>query len=574
MIKLLPENLRNQIAAGEVVERPASVIKELIENAIDAEATEISIKLQEGGIDLIEIQDNWIGMNKEDAEMSTKRYATSKIKQKEDLFNINTMWFRGEALASIASVSLFTMETKQEEALSGTKIEIHAWHYLPIQECAAMKGTKLIIKDLFDNIPARKKFLKSASTELKYCLEIVEDIAFMYPKVQFNLSNNWKEIIKLFKSENLKGRVSDILWSHFDKLIQIKSTFDFMEISGFISKPGEIFKTRKQKIFVNWRSIKDKTIAASVSQSYHSFLERGAYPSYYLFININSDLVDVNVHPRKSEVKFLRWNDVFSAVKSTIIDGFSAKEEIEELEIPKIRTQTFTQNKPRTSYNNSYSAPKSFNIPQIKQEVLEDSSFNFEQKTDTLNGYQIIGQTLNKFIILEKEDRVIFLDQHAVHERFRYDEFMKNMKNKTPQSQVLLLPEILEYSSKEFISINEQIEVLKNVWFELEVFGNNTFKITAIPVQIQSDEIGETVIKFCEELSETGESDELEGNIEKALTYLACRGSVMFGDVLNDSDLRYIVEKWIKHAKWLTCPHGRPLWFEINEKELEKKVGR
>jgi len=591
-IKILPEILRNQIAAGEVVERPASALKELLENAVDAEATEIEIFLEDGGIKKIELRDNGQGMSREDAILSVKRHATSKISKKEDLFNIQTLGFRGEALASIASVSIFTLETKQEKGISGTKIEIHAGYELETQDCACQKGTRVIVEDLFENIPARKKFLKTQNTELKNCLQVVENVAFVHPEINIKLFHNGKEIFKCL-AENKNERVENIIGKElFSKLIPVQESLDFIHIKGFVSKPGEAFKTRNnQKIFVNGRSVKDSTVMASVNDAYHSFLERGAYPAFYLFITISPDLVDVNVHPQKSEIRFMRGQEVFQVVKNTILKAFNSignslghSSEIGDSKYLKLSQNVSKYESFSSNRKSFHSAIPSFKNPSKSQvsvalnfskTILESKSSSFDFKDeDELQGYKIIGQAAKKFIILEKDEKIIFLDQHAVHERARYDEFMNILKNKESKSQRLLFPEIINCNSQEFLSIQEHINFFQNIGFEIEEFGNNTFQINSVPQQISEENLKETILKTAEELGEKGESKESEKNIEKALTYLACRGSVMFGDELNKDELKSIVKKWINSAKGLTCPHGRSLGFEMSVKELEKKVGR
>ena len=598
-IQILSETLRNQIAAGEVVERPSSVVKELVENALDADAKNIEITLEESGVKKIQVRDDGKGMTKQDAVLSVKRHATSKISKKDDLFNIGTLGFRGEALASIASISLFRVETKQADALAGTKVEVHAGHELDPQECACNTGTCVTVEDLFDNVPARKKFLKAEKTELKHCVEIVEDIAFCNPEVSFVLTHNGKEILKVFAQnaeERVKAMVSPVT---ANSLIPVEFDGPTVSVRGFVSQPGEIFKTRNyQRVFVNGRSIKDSTVQAAVADAYRSFLERGAYPAFYLFLDVPADLVDVNVHPRKSEVKFLRGSDVFSAVRNALLQGFEKKHKefqgVGQAPVSGLKESARPSIYPSSSYGSTKPASSSFSSPNYskptKSEVKGALEFTetllapkkaldlgFEQQVDEyddLGGYRIVGQSAKKFLILEKDDRVIFLDQHAVHERARYDEFMRAYKEKKPESQKLLIPEVVQLSVKEFLSVQEHLEFLERVGFELEEFGNNTFQILAIPVQIPNDNLKEVVVKVCEELGESGVSREIDGEAEKALTYLSCRGSIMFGDELSLPEMKAIVKDWLKYAKGLTCPHGRPLGFEMTVKEMEKKVGR
>lgn len=594
-IHILSENLRNQIAAGEVVERPASVIKELVENSIDAGATSIKIDLENAGIKHIKIRDNGSGMSPEDAKLSVQRYATSKIKTKNDLFHISSYGFRGEALSSIASVSYFILETKTKEAQVGTKIEIQAGYNQTEDACAMTTGTNIEIHDLFQNIPARKKFLKTERTEFRYCLEIIENIALCFPKINFELIHN-KKTIATYLADTSEKRIQQIIGSDvFSRCIPFSSDFPGVTFRGFVTKPGESFSSRRtQKIFVNNRCVQDRTIQGAIKEGYHSLVEKGSFPAYCLFIDIDPDLVDVNVHPRKTEVRFLRPQELFSFLSRGLQQCFLQKHQ--DIQMPETTTQ-IRQEHPRETYSqnnfSSYTTPKAF-VPTNSRDTI-NNAMNFtknilqptqnqtehhqelnlhESIADPLHGYKIVGQTLKKFIILEKNNTVTFLDQHAVHERARYDTLMQNYKNKTKLSQHLLISEIFECSTQEKLSIEECQKTLQDFGFELEDFGNNTIKINAIPQDISLENIKDTILETCQELSLSGQSRKPEQAAEIALTFLSCRGAIKFGDQLSPTELESVVTLWLKHAKGITCPHGRPLGFEMPSKELEKKVGR
>jgi DNA mismatch repair protein MutL len=355
-----------------VVERPASVLKELIENAIDAEATEIEVSLENAGFDLIQVKDNGQGMSAADMKKSVERYATSKISKKEDLFNISSFGFRGEALSSISSVSLFRLETKRDEDVSASFIEIHGGYMQAEGETAANTGTKVSVRDLFFNVPARKKFLKTENTEYKHCLELVENLAYANPSVVFILKHNNKEVLNL-SSHLFEERLKALMGREtFEKLIRVNQTGDFLAVSGFVSKPGEVFKTRtRQKVFVNNRPVTDKTVMSAIAEAYRSYLEKGAYPAYYLFLEIAPDLVDVNVHPRKTEVRFMRGNEIFLGVKKAISSAFS------EALLSFKSEGTYVSEEPRTVFkpavsNASYSAK----APSFKNEAPQAFSFS------------------------------------------------------------------------------------------------------------------------------------------------------------------------------------------------------
>ena len=549
------------------------------------------------------VKDDGVGMTKEDLILSVKRHATSKIASKEDLFHIQSLGFRGEALASIASVSCFCIKSKTKDDASALKIEIDTGAEMEIQPCSTQNGTQVLVENLFVNVPARKKFLKTPATEFRQSMEVVEDIAFCQPQVSFNLQHNNKEVFKLHAS-SFEERVESLLSADvFSKLIPIDFQQSFITIRGFVSKPGEIFKTRNyQKIFVNRRSVKDSTVSAAVYDAFHSFLEKGAYPAYYLFIDINEDLVDVNVHPRKSEVRFMRGQDVFQSVKKALLHAFEKKHKEFQSKQPEQSPQSFAC-QPKQSFNHQFSAtatpasssfiptkagatlskedsisPRDYRISQSNTPFNSEQTLSFQGQgileEDELHGYKIVGQASKKFLILEKDERIIFLDQHAVHERARYDELMKSYRSKGSEQQKLLLPELIHLSQKEAVLVNEYMEILNNIGFELEEFGQHDFQLISLPSGIDVHNIKETILKVCNELGEKGESREQEKSIEKALTYLSFRGSIMFGDTLSYEEMKSLVKSWLAYAKGLTCPHGRPLGFEMTVKEMEKKVGR
>jgi DNA mismatch repair protein MutL len=605
-IHILSEALRNQIAAGEVVERPSSALKELLENAVDAGAQNISIELEEAGFTKILVRDDGSGMSKENLSLSVKRHATSKILTKEDLICIQSLGFRGEALASIASVSLFTIMTKQASQLSGLSLEVHAGHECDIQDCSMQDGTQVLVEDLFMNVPVRKKFLKTQATELKYCHEIIEDLALCFPAISFDFSHNKKRVFKL-EGASFQERMKDLVnMTMFERLIPCDYHENFISIGGYVSKPGEVFKTRKyQKIFVNKRAVKDSTISAAIHDAFHSFLEKGSYPAYYLFIQINEDLIDVNIHPRKSEVRFADGRSVFQAVRKGLLAAFEKKhKEFQAQDVPYsfssasikntsvdqvqsfpsftavaspqyVSQGNYKQRNPIVSFSKKDFASSSMNEASSSHLSCNiNDNVSPENISDDLCGYKIIGQAAKKFIILEKNEIIVFLDQHAVHERARYDDLIKDYKNKEITSQKLLLEEVIQCSHSETLSIKENISILIRMGFDLEEFGGNDFKIIALPIGLSIVNIKETVLRICEELDQKGESREKDKDIEKALTYISCRGSVMFGDTLGDEELKQIVIYWLKNAKGLTCPHGRPLGFEMTVQEMEKKVGR
>lgn len=586
-INILAEDLRNQIAAGEVVERPASVLKELMENSVDSGASQIEVNLLNGGVDLIEVKDNGEGISKEDMLLSVTRHATSKIKQKSDLFNIASFGFRGEALASIASVSIFSIKSKQADSPLSYNQEVHAGKIQDLVECAVNDGTQVRVEDLFISVPVRKKFLKTFSTEFKKCVEVFEAQALSNPHIAMSLSHDNKSVYDL-ASASLEDRLAEIVNDNvFANLLSVKNESREIAIRGYVSKPGVAYKSRSnQKFFVNGRLVNSKIISAALKDAYHSYLEKTAFPAAYLFIDVVNDIVDVNVHPQKSEVRFLKEHDVFRAIRETVKSAFTlSSNSVSSIDqgqgLASFITSSNTQFvNPRPSYSSNYSFKQDTNNTQSNLFQTDNSfpSSDFkiysQDSSEEQFHYRLIGQAANKFIILETESKVIFLDQHAVHERARYDKYLSAYKNKSQNTQKLLIPEILNLSASDFVSVQSAFSLLSDFGFELSEIGKNTIQVSAVPEHVGLENLQETILTFLSELDSRGDSRVLDEKLEKALTYLSCRGSVMFGDKLTETEMIEIINMWRSVAKGLTCPHGRPLGFEMSIQELERKVGR
>ena len=599
-IHILPEHLRNKIAAGEVIERPASVVKELVENAIDAEASRIKIEIEDGGKKNIIITDNGKGMSKEDATLSIIRHATSKLSSAEDLFDINTLGFRGEALASIASVSHFTLQTKEKNALSGTSFTISGGSDPLISEIGGSEGTKITINDLFYCIPVRKKFLKKDTTESRYIARTLEEIALTHPHIGFEYLSNTRKNIDLPHLQSKEDRVRGILGNtFFEQLIPILSKSSDIQIEGFVSPSGQGSSTReKQWIFVNNRCISDRTISAAIRDAYRSLLPHGQHPQFIIFITISPHLVDVNVHPRKSEVRFLRGNEIFTEVKNTIETVLAKDKKITPNWTLRSPTPSQSQTQSALSFTKQILQPMSqqsfppSSLPKQSSHHFPISpSFDSQNNTpslvsfssDTSNntnknkekGYRIIGQLRESFLLLETEKSLIIIDQHALHERIRYNEFMQQLESSDTDTQKLLLPEMIEISPQEQLLLEEHEELFLSLGFEWSFFGTNTLQVSAVPVGTQTEDISTLFHDILGEISSEGNSDtRLHAAKEKALTYLSCRGAVKFGDPLHTEEIAHLLDQWHQTGKGGTCPHGRPVSWEIPFTEIEKQVNR
>lgn len=589
-IQILPANLRDQIAAGEVVERPASIIKELIENSLDAGATQINIIVKNGGKDLIEIEDNGTGMTKKDAELSVQRYATSKISTIEDLYNIHTFGFRGEALASIASVSNFTLQSRTANDLVGTQIKLKGGDQKSLTEMGTKIGTKVIIQDLFYNIPARLKFLKADTTENLYILKTIQNFACINPNVSFRYINNGKVVLDLLPEENSLQGIKKRLEKVFRKelisdLEKIELDLGYLKITGFASTQNQPQNNRNyQYTFVNQRNIEDRTIKAAINEVYQNLIPRGSYPAYFLFLEISPDLVDVNVHPRKTEVKFLNQQEVFQAVKKTFEKSFS-----NNLQQPNF-THSFSSHLShyQTKKSESYLPKQNYNTINNRKEIslaldfsknllqpLQNRDFIEFQSEEEQKDWKIIGQIAQSYILIEKKDGIYFLDQHAADEKIKYEKIKSDYQNKKNFTQALLIPLKIEVSFVEKEIIEQNLEWLQKLGFELEHLGENTYLITSIPQEIAELEITQVFLDMLDELAdELKNKIDFENLLEKSFKYFACRSAVMFGDKMEFVEMQRLVQTVFLHPEYQTCPHGRPFFWQIPFQELNKKFKR
>ncbi len=586
-IRVLSESLRNQIAAGEVVERPASVIKELIENAIDAKATQIDIAIFAGGTQSIRVRDNGSGMTEEDALMALKRYATSKIFTADDLFDLHSFGFRGEALASIASISKLLLTTKQKEGDSAIQITAHN---AEVSNIGAPDGTEVIVQDLFYNVPARKKFLKTEKTESAHVTNIVQDLALAHPSIGFRLTLDDRMVLDtpVRKGDTaLLQRIQDIFGNTgVENVSPIQFLGKDLSISGYASHPHIHRRNRKnQKIFVNKRPVSDRMIFAAISQAYESLVPKGFYPDVFLFLDIAPDLVDVNVHPRKSEVKFLQEREVFRAVKGAIQSAFKEETDVTQRNEEQKWTlrsseksflkTSLQQIPPQEKFSFSKSIPNSLGSAPSAPASVQPSSFS-KGKNDVIEDGRVIGQIRNSFLLVEQEEGLMIIDQHAAHERVRYEILMKNLKEKTPQSQRLLLPQIIEVSPAEKQVLEEYREILKSFGFEIEEFSNHEMSLFAVPSGTEKTDFTENLKNLLHDLEGYDSSDPkaVLSPAERIATFAACRGAVKFGDKLTLPEMEQLLVDLRACETSQACAHGRPVWMYISYDQMEREHGR
>jgi DNA mismatch repair protein MutL len=481
-IRILPENLSNKIAAGEVVERPSSVVKELVENALDAHAGRIIIEVENGGRSLIRVSDNGIGMNGDDAMLALERYATSKIYKDDDLFSIKTLGFRGEALPSIASVSKFCLVTKDEISKTGSEIIVAGGRIKKVSQTGAPQGTMVSVKQLFYNIPARRKFLKSASTEMGHIADIISSIALGNPNAGFRLEHNEKIVKSWLPAPDPFDRVMDVIGTGLKSdFCKLEFNEKFISIAGWILSPAISRSTsRGIYIYVNGRFVRDRVIQHALFEGYKQRLMKGRFPVAVLFINVPFEQVDVNVHPAKQEVRFARQKEVHEAVKYAVSKALHRTEAHKWK--PVETHHDFSVSEPAGAYTRSESssfipglgyAPKPEPPPKIQDQLWN--------KKTCFTDLQVIGRFHNTYIICESDHELVLIDQHAAHERVLYEQLKGRYKGQKGPDQSLLIPETVDLGYREAEILEKLIPELCKLGLEIEPFGGNTFAIKSAP---------------------------------------------------------------------------------------------
>ena len=589
MIKILSQDLINKIAAGEVVERPASVVKELTENAIDAGATRIEIIIEEGGIKLIQVKDNGCGMNQEDARLCLLSHATSKIESAEDLFSIHTLGFRGEALASIAAVSQFSLITRQENSEQGVRVGLDEKQEVILQPSAANQGTSVAVRNLFYNVPARQKFLKTQATEFTHILSCLQQFALIHPETEIKLEHNKKTIFH-FQPSPWQVRVENILGKEFSsKLVQVSGNGDGIQLEGFIAKPELVHATHKnQYLFVNNRPVYDHLISRSVLDAYETMIPRGYFPAFVLRLELDPKIVDVNVHPRKSEVKFLNPAQIISFVKNTARKSLAESDLVKEgeLDIFIVPPRTFSDSRAVPSYSSlSGGGPATRTMKlhvdrvrpsagQVKAALEFNQKYSggiHEIKNTPLEEarWKIIGQIHLAFVLVETPEGLQVFDQHAVSEIVNYGRLIKERDNGEICSQQLLLPEQVEVNREEKNILGENKELFENLGWEIDELSPTSFQISAVPEILKIDNLKIIFSELLDKLRDEKDIDMSRREIA-LLKFEACRGAVMFGDVLSLQEMQALLNQWLETPNNTSCEHGRPVSVRFTVEEMRR----
>ena len=575
VIKIMDEILSNKIAAGEVVERCSSVVKELVENSIDAKATEIKVELKESGIKEIKVIDNGIGMDKEDAIMAFNRHATSKIIDEDDLYHIHTLGFRGEALASIASVTNVDLYTSKGDV--GTHVNIKGGKVIVVENSDARVGTIISVKDLFFNTPARLKHLKSLYTELSNIMDYMNKIALSHSEIRFIVTNDGKELLRTDGSNNLLKCIKNIFGINVaKKMLNISSSNSDYKIDGFISLP-EVYKTNRNSIvtIVNGRIVRNAELNRTINDSYHTYKPDNYYPVVVLNITVDTSLVDVNIHPTKMDIKFGNIEELLSLVSSTIKDKLKS-----QTLIPKIE-----EKKEILKETKKYEEIKlNFNTPIVK-EVEEEYVFNQDlieteedievvEEQETMPVIYPIGLIHGTYIICQNEIGMYIIDQHAAKERINYEIVKEKLNSKRKESISMMFPLTIEYTNSEYIILKENFDFLKELNFDIEEFGINSVIVKAHPVWLPKGNEDNSIKKILELVIAKEKNFNLDKFNDNVAATMACKMSIKANTAITMEEMENLINDLRKCKNPFNCPHGRPTTIYYSKSDLEKLFKR
>lgn len=577
IIKVLPQVLINQIAAGEVIERPASVVKELVENSVDAGSQNILIEAENGGMEFIKIVDDGCGMAFEDARLAFHRYATSKISELDDLQDIHSFGFRGEALSALASVSSVTLIAKQKGALSGCKTEYREGKEIGFETIGCPEGTSVEVRKLFSFVPARRKFMKSDSSEFSHIAGIITEMALFYRDISFKFIHNGKVILDLPKTDDELSRIRDLLGRDIaDELIPVEIDLGGTKINGFIGKPA-IAQSRKkhQYFFVNGRAVSDLMASRACFDAYESLLFSRTYPVFVLKLFVPSESVDVNVHPRKREVRFHKPHDIYKLIFE------ACRMSLENYVLfPKIKAGEGDVN---ADGNYEHLMKSSFlreeagrgaggrSTEERGEPIKRPEGLRMDLSQDLT--VQPIAQIANSYIVALNEEGLWIVDQHAAHERVMYENFKKLFNSEEVISQPLLTPIRFEFSAQEISLLKIHQVFLEKLGFKFEPFGGNSFLLSAVPAMFFDKDIKRILLQAFDELEKSA-SEKSVSESEKMLRSLACRAAVKFGQALTLIEQEALLKQFFNLKQRSTCPHGRPTMVELTFSELDRKFRR
>jgi DNA mismatch repair protein MutL len=603
-IRILPDDIANRIAAGEVVERPASVVKELMENSLDAGAKKIAIDIEEGGRKLIRVTDDGEGMTPEDALACFGRHATSKLYQPDDLFSIKTLGFRGEALPSIASVARLMLET-QAEGSTGTMIEIAAGKILSQHERAFPRGTQITVEDLFFNVPARRKFLRSESYELSQITTYCTHYALAFPEIQFLLKSGSFEILSAPPAAGARDRLFQIFGKDLlDQLVEHEKSFgrSGVKIHLFTSRPHvQKYNRNSMFFFINRRLVRDKIIMHAISEAYRSILPSGTFPVVILFVTIPYEDVDVNVHPAKTEVRFKHGSFVHDAIRDSILSGLTQDKTIVAMETETIPMSPFSAPGPQPRIPDSWTSADpiardsftlqpgmrgpseepmplglNFRLPALSQdgceEILEMPAYpEFDRVRSEVRP---LGQLRDSFIVATDSSGLIVIDQHVAHERVLFEAYLRQKLAGTMDTQRLLIPIVVQLPPRQLVILDSIIPELARNGFEVEPFGPKTIAIKTAPAILKPAAVEKLLVELLDGLERETQVMNIDSLKKKIAATVSCHAAIKINTPLDETKMRWLVGELMKTDVPTVCPHGRPIILRYDLREIQKAFKR
>ena len=604
IIQLLPDQVINKIAAGEVVERPASVMKELFENALDAGATQVDVEVIRGGRQLLSVTDNGCGMDRDQALLSIERHATSKIRSEADIENIHTLGFRGEALAAISSVSRFSLITRPEEELAGTEVQIAGGKMLSVEDIGCPVGTRIEIRNLFFNVPARRKFLRAEQTELSHIRQLFLVHALAHPAVGMSLKVDERMVYNLPMAGNMEDRIGELYSAgFFGQLLPVDHREGDYTLSGYAGLPQTGRKDRQdQYIFVNNRPAAAPVVYHALNEAYHALIAKGRYPAVFLFIEMDPSLVDVNVHPTKKEVRFRHPNDLRDAIVAALGKTLSpgretAAEEIPEdgepitlptpkpvrpkIEIQKqmddllVRPEVVEQQISRKPAEPAETPPLPRSpSPPDRSEPTPKPAEDKPAAQSPWGWCRIVGKIGGNYVVLETEDGYVLMEPRAAHERVLFERFIRAVRNHNVQKQGLLAPETIELLPADALVVRRHLELLQELGFGVSEFGGDTFILDALPVYVQEGPAEALLIEIARGLEKAGKQRGSRELLQDTIAQMACQTAVRTKDRLSEKEIERLVSDLAETEMPYTSPRGRPTLIYTSFTELDRKFSR
>jgi DNA mismatch repair protein MutL len=598
-IRLLPSDVANKIAAGEVVERPASILKEFLENAIDAGATQIDVEAVSGGVRLISVADNGCGMNRDDAVLSIERHATSKIRTAEDIEHIHTLGFRGEALAAISSVSRFRLRTRRHDELTGTEVTVSGGTLQDVRETGVPPGTIMEVRDLFFNMPARRKFLRSPPTETSHLRQMFIVHALAWPEIGMKLTVDGRPLEILAGGATLKDRIHDLMGPEVESALQpVEYRSPEVNVTGFVGLPALARGDRTElHVFVNRRAASAPVVNHAIAEAYRTLLPEGRFPYVYLLLELDCGLVDVNVHPTKRDVRFRHPSEVRDALIAAIRHALGAgstafvpgqapppssvppppdrKPLLSIADLPQMKAFSY----PRLPGMDGALSPAA-GTPPAAARLPEGGAPSDAPRASPAGGRspwqwcRVVGQVGGLYVILETDDGFVIMDPHAAHERVLFERFMASVLKQTVDSQGLLAPETVELPPRDAQQVRRNLEIFRRLGFGVSEFGGDAFVVDALPASLGPVAAREWLIDVAQHLETLGDRATSERLREEAIAQAACKAAVKARDHLTLAEVEQLVVALAATEMPYTCPHGRPTLIYTSFAELERKFGR